>query len=460
MSRPVARLLLLVLAAFVATAAAAAARPAGRVLDDNGSKVGYTVVGGGRILVSARATRCLGFAKLRIRVDGRLDRTVRMKATGKRVYRSARSYADGTHQVKLVLRADRSVKQGRARKCDRTITILGVTTSGGSGQPTTDPGTDPATTHSAAGDTAFTLAVLGDTQSEVLSPTKTTFATRTSWLAAHRQELDLRFVAHTGDLVNWGWLVPAQFDMATAAMATLTTAGLPWQVAVGNHDTAAVGWDGQEGSRGYGGSAYQGNPECAERFGDDCKTWLLVRNTDAFNSRISASDEGAVAETFEGKLENSYSTFEAAGHTWLVLNVELWPRQEALTWAAGVLAAHPDDNVIILTHSYLTADGSLAGNGGYGALPATEIYNQLVARYANVKLVFSGHEGVTAERIDTPGGRKVAAFLGNETGGVGVTRLVDIDAANGVVSTRWWAGTADLDSSPTGTSTDAGFDFD
>ena len=49
---------------------------------------------------------------------------------------------------------------------------------------------------------------------------------------------------HTGDVVNWGWLVPAQYAIASEAMLPLERAGIPYALTIGNHDTRAVGWNG------------------------------------------------------------------------------------------------------------------------------------------------------------------------------------------------------------------------
>lgn len=87
---------------------------------------------------------------------------------------------------------------------------------------------------------------------------------------------------------------------------------------------------------------------------------------------------------------------------WLVLTLELWPRVEAVQWARGVVAAHPRHNVIINTHAYLTADGSIAQNSDYGVSSPQYLYDNLVKVYPNIKMVFSGHVG-QAPPARTPG---------------------------------------------------------
>ena len=42
-----------------------------------------------------------------------------------------------------------------------------------------------------------------------------------------------------------------------------------------------------------------------------------------------------------------------------MLNLELWPRHPVISWAREVIAAHPNHNVIIVTHSYLNGGGGI-----------------------------------------------------------------------------------------------------
>ena len=54
-----------------------------------------------------------------------------------------------------------------------------------------------------APDTTFTFAAMPDTQQEVLRSSDTRFINRTKWLVNQKAALDLRFVTHSGDVVNW-----------------------------------------------------------------------------------------------------------------------------------------------------------------------------------------------------------------------------------------------------------------
>ena len=53
------------------------------------------------------------------------------------------------------------------------------------------------------GDGHFTIATYPDTQQEVFNWAGTRFIDRSQWLVDQRKALDLRFVVHTGDVVNW-----------------------------------------------------------------------------------------------------------------------------------------------------------------------------------------------------------------------------------------------------------------
>lgn len=226
---------------------------------------------------------------------------------------------------------------------------------------------------------AFSFAVMPDTQQEVLNQTDRRFLNRSQWLRSTRPVLDTRFVLHSGDIVNWDTPNHEQYAHARTALAPLNGV-LPYMLAPGNHDTAAVG---------PGGSA-----------ADPARSDVLVRDTRTFNSYLGAG--ARVSGRFEpGKSDNSYAAVSAGGYNWLVLTLELWPRPQAVAWARSVVASHPKHNVIVVTHSYLSATGTLStSNGGYGATSPQYLYDNLIKEYPNIKMTFSGHTGTAAYRRD------------------------------------------------------------
>ena len=273
------------------------------------------------------------------------------------------------------------------------------------------------------GDTKFSIVVFPDTQGEVTRHDDPRFLDRTRWTVNNRRILDTRFVIQTGDLVNWDSKGHEQFYRASAGMKMLDHAGLPYAIAVGNHDTGVVCGSG---------SACPGK-----------KPWVAVRDTSTINRFFPPNRFSAMRGQFErGKIDNSFLTFAAGGRDWLVLSVELWPRASAVQWAKGVIRSHPRENVIIATHSYLQPNGTIfQRNGGYGANSPQYIYEQLVHPYPNVRLVLSGHVGDAASRVDTAQhGNSVVALLGNfSTTKTNPTRILDIDTRSNTVSTRVYA---------------------
>src|SRR5687767_14863303 len=76
------------------------------------------------------------------------------------------------------------------------------------------------------------------------------FAAQTNWIAANRDALDIRFVTELGDCTENG-NVTSEFDIADAAFQTIEAAtgaaypdGIPFGVAVGNHDQFPIATPG------------------------------------------------------------------------------------------------------------------------------------------------------------------------------------------------------------------------
>lgn len=262
--------------------------------------------------------------------------------------------------------------------------------SGGSAVPPTY--TTPPLTGSGASDTdgVFTVAVLPDTQLEVGKDTR--FADRNRWLVANRKSLDLRYATQVGDLVNWDTPTHDQYVHASEAMSVLEKAGVPWSPTIGNHDAAATC---------VGGAACPGT---------DVRIGL--RNTTTFNSYFPLNRFRALKGSYEsGKIDNTYSEFSAEGKTWMMLNLELWPRQGVIDWADQVVKAHPHDNVILVTHSYLSGTSQISQDKEYGSTTPQHLYDTLVSKNPNIKVVLSGHVGTYGARVDSRSGNPVTSFL-------------------------------------------------
>ena len=266
--------------------------------------------------------------------------------------------------------------------------------------------------------TTFSFAAVPDTQQEVLTAGDSRLTNRSNWVLRQKR---MSFLLQTGDLVNWDTDDHAQWARAKRGLAPLEQAKLPYTVAVGNHDTMATG---------VGGSAR-----------DHDRTHALLRDTETFNDFFSAGDFRGVGGAFEaGKVDNVYTLYTAGGLKWMVLTLEFCPRASAVAWARKVVAAHPDYNVIVSTHYYLTSGGKIGQtNAGYGDTSPQYLWKQLISRYPNIKLVFSGHVGKARKaRVDTGAkGGKVYSFLTTMHDRTSnPTRLVTIDTKARTLTTR------------------------
>jgi hypothetical protein len=365
----------------------------------NSSYATTTVYGSGRVQVGAIGDNCEGWPTIQVTVDGSVvGTTTIVSATQYGNYAVGTARPAGQHFVKVQL-----VNDFRSATCDRNVHI--------------------GYARMESVDTKFTIAMMPDTQQEVLNAPDTRFVNRANWLVANRDALDLRFVGHTGDVVNWDTPDHAQYAVARAAMVPLENAHIPYALSIGNHDTQATG---------VGGSAR-----------DPAHTKELVRDTTTFNQYFTAARYGAVSGQYEaGKVDNEYSTFEAGGAAWMLMNLELWPRTEVINWAKTVVAANQRYNVIITTHDYLDTNGNIEQtNGGYGANSPQYLFDNLVKQYANVRFVFSGHVGIAANRVDTGvHGNKVYSFMQTfHSNATNPVRLVEIDTAAGTLHTWIYA---------------------
>ena len=274
----------------------------------------------------------------------------------------------------------------------------------------------------------FSIAIVPDTQQEVqaATPRQTNdlrFKQRMQWLAERKTSLNLRYVLHSGDVVNWGERDEWQYNVATDAYQVLRTAGIPFILTPGNHDTRAVC---------AGGSGCPGE-----------NASVTLREMPLFNARFESLMGPHVAGRYAaGNLSNTYGRFEAGGAKWLVLSLELWPRTDVINWAKKVVADHPTHNVIVVTHSFLTGSGSIyASNGGYGSNSPQYLYDNLIKLYPNIRFVFSGHEGDALSKVFTGnhGNKVVASVQSFHSASNNPVRMMEIDTSKNSVKTYVFA---------------------
>lgn len=414
----------------------------------------YTIATTGKLLVTIRSNS----SKVKLSY-----RNAKGKVKAKKV-----RVRKGVAAVRLPAGATRVRAKALATKRLKASRYLTLRVAGSPGAststppPTTPvPPKQPAPTVTSPPGKPFTIAVVPDTQMETAGHPKS-FTGRIQWLIANRPALNLALVAQVGDLVdtdncgessvvfldvartraqcnqamrdrNVFYPIPTkpdhyQYDNANNGLALLDQAGIPYSLAIGNHDGAAV----------CGGPACIGaNPDWAVP--GTKTTRELLRSTGTWDSYFPASRfRGAQAYgTFEGHSGNMYQTLSAGNMRWLVINLELWPRAEAVAWARQVVAAHPQHNVIVNTHHYLSPDGSLSPvHGGYGDTSPQYLFDNLIKLYPNIRIVLSGHNNGSVHRLDVGvHGNPIHSFLTAFHDPTSAqTRLLTIDPAGDSLS--------------------------
>ena len=123
---------------------------------------------------------------------------------------------------------------------------------------------------------------------------------------------------------------------------------------------------------------------------------MLLRDTSTYN-RCYARQSPTVRGAYErASRDNSYQLYTAGGVGCLVLNLEMWRRSGVVTWAQRVVAGHPRHNVIVVTHHYLSRTGAISTQRHYGDTAPNALARELILKYPNVRMVFSGTPGPPA----------------------------------------------------------------
>ena len=227
----------------------------------------------------------------------------------------------------------------------------------------------------------FTIVTIPDTQHYVDSSAREFhYREQTQWIVDTRASLNTKFVTHLGDIVEHRDQFEQQWIYADAAMDILDDAGVPNNLAPGNHDINEVGvatfYD-----QYFPPSRYESNSWYGAYLGD---------NTDG------------AAESTNRLNKDNYELFEVGGLEFLIIHLEVDMPGYAIQWAQNVIDAYPNRRVIISTHLFLSTTGSRPTSPYYRAdgTSAQAVWTQLVAPNCNVFLVLNGHYPGEARRVD------------------------------------------------------------
>jgi hypothetical protein len=243
-----------------------------------------------------------------------------------------------------------------------------------------------------------------------------TFVAQTEWIVEQHEQLNAVYVAHLGDCVDHGDSYEDEWINAWAAMSLLEdpattglTDGLPYGIAVGNHDASPSGPGGTTEfyNQYFGVDHFEGLGYYGGHHGDDN--------------------------------DNHYALISASGYDLVVLYLEYDTNADPLllTWADEVLQAHEDRIGIVISHYVLHSSGSFSDQG-------EAIYEALKAR-PNFALMMGGHLTAEAHRADTFEGHTTHTLLADyqfrANGGDGWLQLLQFDPAGDAIHVRTYSPT-------------------
>ncbi|MGD7024358.1 lamin tail domain-containing protein [Rossellomorea vietnamensis] len=229
------------------------------------------------------------------------------------------------------------------------------------------------------------------------------FDQQTKWIAQMKEEMKIKYVFHTGDLVDEADKVE-QWQYADEYMGTLEDSSIPYGVLAGNHDVNQLTNDYTEFYKWFG----------ADRF----------------------EDEDYYGGTYKNN-RGHYDLISSEGNDFIMLYMGWGVQDEDLEWMDQVLKQHPNRKAILNFHEYLLVSGNRSPLGN-------RIYNKVVEPNENVVAVLSGHyhdsETLISEIDDNGDGtadREVYQMLGDyqggPEGGQGYLKLMHFDQDNNKV---------------------------
>jgi hypothetical protein len=267
----------------------------------------------------------------------------------------------------------------------------------------------------------FTIIALPDTQyysSSLNGGSPAIFNSQTQWITTNRSARNIVFVTQLGDCVQDGDQHESEWINADTAIrkiedpvATTLPNGIPYGVAVGNHDQSPTG--SATGTttffnKYFGSGRFSGRPYYGGHYGS---------NND-----------------------NHYELLSASGLNFVIVHLEYDPSANAavLAWANTILQTYSDRRAIVVSH-YIINSGFNASFGTQGKA----IYNALKGN-PNLFLMLCGHitppEG---QRTDTLNGHTVYTLLSDyqsrTNGGNGWLRILEFSPANNVIRVKTYS---------------------
>lgn len=274
----------------------------------------------------------------------------------------------------------------------------------------------PPTTLAQVNPPDYTVIVLPDPQNETQFFPQV-LNSQAQWIVNNRQALNIQMVLTEGDNINDG-ASTAQLQNFDAAFRLLDNAGMPYLLAIGNHD--------------YNGF----NPKAS-------------RNLSGFNQWFGPgrySGKAFFGGNFpSGSNANSYAVVTINGKQVLFMTLEFRATSASLDWAESVLSANTDKEAIVVAHSFVLKNGFREDQCDDQDMPAGNATGQetwaRLRKHSNVIMVLSGHftGGSGARRADLGDNKNLvnqlfADYQDFSNGGNGWLRVMTFHPTNNTIS--------------------------
>ncbi|MBD1381433.1 metallophosphoesterase [Bacillus sp. IB182487] len=223
------------------------------------------------------------------------------------------------------------------------------------------------------------------------------------WIEEMKEELNIKYVFHTGDLVDDADQV-YQWKVAHQNMKVLGDSHIPYGVLAGNHDV------------GHKDGSYN---QFSKYFGER-----------------HFADKSYYGESYKNN-RGHFDLISAEGNDYIMIYMGWGVTDEDLDWVNKVLSDHPNHKAILSFHEYLLVSGNRSPFGN-------KIYEKVVIPNENVAAVLCGHyhdSELLADEIDDDGDGKsdrvvyqiLADYQGGPEGGQGYIRLLHVNPENNVI---------------------------
>ncbi len=273
----------------------------------------------------------------------------------------------------------------------------------------------------------FSLLLIPDTQvytSEYSGGVIGMFTAQTNWIKTNQECENIVYVAHVGDISEFGDARTEDWINADKAMSVLESANpqIPYGVAVGNHDQLIT-------EKPYVGL---GNP-----FSPSNK-FNQYFGKSRFSGRSYYGGSYVGTSCPSGNNDSHYDLFSVFGKDFIVIYLEFDSNNEdpgLNDWAYKLLGDYANRKAIVVSHYIMTTTGEFTSQG-------SAIYQRLKVR-PNLFLMLCGHVTGEKYRQDIYNGSRVTTILadyqGFNNGGDGYMQILKLSLTNNSISVKTYS---------------------